>query len=390
MKKFIFLILIFCIQGIQSSEPLTKSLYMKIKYPSVYPISSDNNIFQKENGHKNLKFIIKLPSDLLSPDWSVIISPELQTVSENVMLPEVVINGENFKQKQDQQYVAYEEYVSNTIDSTLYKQEYINYQQLKDDIEHKHDEYWQYFYDEWDKQIDYEMWKSKQNTGSNRYFYPNVRESYEEQIIKQYLLRIKIQTDRYLKADMDTTGLYNKYINECIKHIKKLPRYSVELDSIKNVPKQFKYIYDGHRTLDDITDAMWKLLNEQDSVLMNLPVFDFEKIKQNEKRRILVDNIFKSMVTLPRVETSLADSTLVNYNDDLEYIYVCPNEFTDYLSDTINIKLYCRVRAIDESIYNTSSQVPLQYIFKGENISGGRPKTRPQKLNTDSITNWFE
>lgn len=392
-RIFAFILSLWIVFSVFGADPLTKKLYMSLNYPYVQPISGDKTnseyiIKQKQIGHKNLSFDVIVPVELLSPNWSVIITPQLLTNKQDITLPEVVIAGNSFKRQQDADYNAYIDYVKNTIDSTLYKEEYINYEQLKYDIEHMHDTYWQYFYDEWDMQIKYEYWKSKNLSGTHKSFYPKVKRSYEEQIRKQYELRIKIQTQRYLKAKIDTTGISKKYMNEYKAHARKLPRYSLTVDSIKNVPKQFKHMYDTSRTLDDITDAMWDLLNEHDSVLMNLPAFDYEKIKMNEKRKFLVDKVYKSMVKFPYYESALLDTTLSNYDKSFIYQYNCPNELTDYLSDTITVKLLCRVIALDETVYNTSSQNTINYIFEGKNLP---PKVIIEKeVNNDSITNWFE
>ena len=379
--------------NVSGSGPLTKKLYMSLNYPYITPVDKNNlfsntSILQKKSGHKNLKFNIIIPSELLSPNWSVIITPQLLTNAKNLTLPEVVVSGEQFKRQQDADYMMYQNHVKNTIDSALYKEEYVNYKQLKSDIENMHDTYWQYFYDEWDMQIKYEYWISKSLSGTNKYFFPSVRLSYEEQLKKQYELRIQIQTKRYLNAKIDTTGIYKKYMDECKAHVKKLPRYSTTVDSIKNVPKQFKYIYDSSRTLDDITNAMWDLLNKYDSELMNLPAFDYEKIKINEKRKFLIDKIYRTMVKFPYQTQAWVDTTLSSYENDFQLEYNCPNVYTDYLSDTVAVKLLCRVVALDETVYNTSSQDSINFIFEGSKLLPR--KIIENKINNDSISNWFE
>lgn len=394
VKRFVcFILSLSVIIYLFTSNPITKRLYLSLNYPIVYSslkdsLNDDFIVIKKTEGHKNLSFNIKIPTELLSSKWTVIVTPQLITEQENVALPKVVINGVEFRVNQDREYNSYNDYVAHTIDSTLYKKEYVNYEQLKYDIEHMHDKYWQFYYDEWDNQINYEIWKSKMGSGTTSYFYPAVRQSYEEQIKKQYELRIKIQTQRYLNAKLDTTGIYKKYMKECKLHISKLPRYSVEIDSIKNVPKQFKYIYDSSRTLDDITDSMWDLLNKHDSVLMNLPAFDYDKIKSNEKRKFLVSKIFKSIVKFPYQSSPLLDTVLYKYDVDFNYLYNCPNQYTDYLADTISIKLDCKIIALDETVYITASQNTINYVFEGNKLP--ERKRKENKIDDHPVKNWFE
>lgn len=396
LRHFLIFILTICILNVQGNEPLTKPLFLKVHYPSLAPVGKNikeisSNTYAIVDSSANMvdiSFKIIIPKEMLSDKWALSLTPYIITEEENGKLNKVVIKGWQFAKEQEEDYKKYNEFVTSTIDTSKYEEQYIDRKQLEHDIEHMHDTYWQFYYNEWENQVEYEIWKSKQS-GRSQYFYPKDRISYAEQLLKQYLLRIEIQTGRYLNANMDTTGLYNKYITEYQNHIKKLPRFSVKNDYIKKVPSKFQYIYDSGRTLDDITNAMLQLLEERDSLLMNLPVFDYQKIAENEKRILLKDKSFDKIVKFPKDRSAITDTIIYNLDKNYEYIYTYQHPITTKETETIQIKLDCKIIALDGSGYNTSAHslltFILNYVENNTDLNNRIPESEELKNDTTSF-----
>lgn len=349
---------------INGQSILTQSLFMQLRKPSLlydeyFKIQEYSNLYQLnilDADSIELEFGIFLPSRLLNSSWSVDLKPSVYSSYDEYLLPSIVVKGVQYAEKQQQQYSEYNQYIESIIDSIRYAEFYIDQEKYKNEVRTRHDMYWKFYYDEWEKQIEYEIWKSKQ-IGSVRSFSKKDQKSYKDELLKQYQLRILNQSKRYLEASMDTTGISKKYMDEYKLHIAKLPRFFVDtVYVLKHVPKKFKYIYDSRRSLEDITNNMLDLLVKRDSALMSVPVYDYSKIIENEKRSILQHEIFSSIVTLPKSEKTIVDTVIHDITRDFEILYKYRLPYSEsLLNDTIEVRLDLSVQAVDASSYQRSA-----------------------------------
>lgn len=369
-------------------EAITKPLFMQIKSPKLESVSGilvdkEANEYQINTDNKDsidISFVITVPKEMLSELWAISLTPSIESTREDGRLKDVVIKGAKFAEEQEQDYKQYDAFVNSIVDSSEYEKVYIDKEQLEKEIEQRHDMYWQYYYDEWERQVEYEIWKSKQDGSSKTYSLAN-RKTYRDQLYKQYLLRIKNQSSRYLKANMDTTGLYAKYMKEFQMHDAKMPRYIVDNNiSSKSVPQKYKDIYESRRTLDDITESMQELLEKKDSTLMALlPALDYQKIKENEKRTILQSekDIRSNLIRLPKNENTLLDTVVHDLQNDYQYRYTYRYPVVKGLNDTVKVKLASKILATDRSGFSSSAEEVLTYIvtatkeYDGNNKNNG-------------------
>lgn len=351
------------------AQIMTQPLFMQIKTPKlesyagiqIDPYGNTYHINSTGKDSIDISFLISVPKEMLSEKWAISLMPSIYSSTENGRLKDVVVKGWKFAEVQEQGYEKYNEFMNSIIDSSLYEKMYIDQKRLEKEIEHRHDMYWQFYYDEWERQIEYEIWKGEQD-GSIQTFFTKDKLSYGDQLRDQYLLRIENQSKRYLKANMDTTGLYAKYMREFKNHNAKMPRYFVgDKVPLKNVPKKFKYIYKSGRTLQDITNSMLELLVKRDSALMALPVLDYNKIIENEKRTILQAGIYDDIVQLPKNENALLDTVVYDMRSDYRYLYTYRYPVHKSQRDTIKVKLQSKILATDGSGFSTSSEDILTY-----------------------------
>lgn len=344
---------------------------MQIKTPQLesysgIQIEPYGNIYHINSMGKDsvdISFIISVPKEMLSEKWAISLTPSLFSKFQEGRLKDVVVKGWKFAEQQEQDYNRYNNFMNSIIDSSLYEKMYIDQKRLEKEIEHQHDVYWQFYYDEWERQIEYEIWKAKQD-GSIQTFSPKEQSKYGEQLRAQYLLRIENQSKRYLKANMDTTGLYAKYMNEYAIHSAKMPRYFVnEKIILRKIPKKFKDIYQSKRTLQDITNSMLELLVKRDSALMALPVLDYQRIVENEKRTIRQSNIEQDLIQLPKNENALLDTTIYDMRSDYRYLYTYRYPVPNNVRDSIKVKLTSKILATDGSGFSSNSEDVIIYVI---------------------------
>lgn len=373
VKTILIVATLFMVINMLYGEAITKPLFMQIKSPKLESasgvlINRETNEYQINTDKKDsidISFIITVPKEMLSELWAISLIPSIESTREDGRLKNVVIKGAKFAEEQDLDYKQYDEFVNSIVDSSEYEKVYIDKEQLEKEIEQRHDMYWQYYYDEWERQVEYEIWKAKQD-GSSKTFSLANRKTYRDQLYKQYLLRIKNQTSRYLKANMDTTGLYAKYMKEFQIHDAKMPRYIVDNNiSGKSVPQKYKDIYESRRTLDDITESMQELLEKKDSILMALlPALDYKKINENEKKTILQseNDIRNNIIRLPKNENTLLDTVVYDLKNDYQYRYTYRYPVVKGSNDTVKVKLASKILATDRSGFSSSAEETLTYI----------------------------
>lgn len=355
-------------------DAITKSLFMQIKAPK---LESASGILIDQEANKymitgakdsvDISFMITVPKEMLSEQWAISLTPSVESTREDGRLQDVVIRGWKFAEAQEEDYMQYNEFMNSIVDSSQYEEVYIDKERLTKEIEERHDQYWKYYYDEWERQIEFEKWKSKQD-GSSKTFSLADRKTYRDQLYKQYLLRIKNQSSRYLKADMDTTGLHARYMKEFEQHDAKMPRFIVDNEAtLKSVPHKYRDIYESRRTLDDITNNMEELLVKRDSALMALlPALDYKKIRENEKRTLLQNGIREDIIRLPKSENTKVDTIVYDVKNDYQYLYTYRYPVIEGINDTIEVKLASKILATDRSGFSTTAEESLTYVVAAE------------------------
>lgn len=338
----------------QEQEPLTKKLFLLTKSAKIIKNESAVKII---DNNAIITFTIKLPKEYLSDKWCVILSPTLTDKDTRVMLDDVVVKGKLFYYRQKEDYKRYETYISSIVDKSAYDSIFLDKKSMEEDMTFRQGLYWGVIYREWEKQIEFEKWKSEQD-GAQKFFIPD-QINYSEKLKLQYQNRIESQTVQYLKLGIDTAGLYARYMSEYEKQAAKLPRFKVKNDiNEKSIPKKYKDIFKSGRTLDDITEKIMKLIAENDSIRFSYRLND---MIENEKKMLRKDSIFYDLVPFPYNENAKTDS-VVSTNEDFIYEYVCRYPVTDN-SDSVKVSMTARIQAIDRSGYTLPPFDTLLYVI---------------------------
>ena len=149
LRHFLIFILTICILNVQGNEPLTKTLFLKVHYPSLAPVGKNikeisSNTYAIVDSSANMvdiSFKIIIPKEMLSDKWALSLTPYIITEEENGKLNKVVIKGWQFAKEQEDDYKKYNEFVTSTIDTSKYEDQYIDRKQLEHDIEHMKQKY---------------------------------------------------------------------------------------------------------------------------------------------------------------------------------------------------------------------------------------------------------
>lgn len=74
----------------------------------------------ERNGKIDLEFVVSVPRKLQNKAWRVVAVPQMRKGADTVLLDPVVVTGEDFRNLQEQQYAAWQEYLSHIVDSADY------------------------------------------------------------------------------------------------------------------------------------------------------------------------------------------------------------------------------------------------------------------------------
>ncbi|MBK5723081.1 hypothetical protein JGH11_19625 [Dysgonomonas sp. Marseille-P4677] len=331
-------------------------------------VTAKSRFTPEQNGRVNVDFVIRVPKELLSPNFRVTLAPKLLHNDSIVPLKEVVIKGQTFSDKQKQAYADYDAYVKSIVDESKYDSVFVDHKGVMDDIAFQQSFYYQQYHKEWSRQTDFEEWKStkddveamqtaKQTARDKKIYYENVRKAREKamkevakgkdttgffarymknvpkpgdlkkgkQIVeqkndyrldfyKEYSNRAKEQVMRDWATGKDTVGAYARYMKGFDKNMKTLV---LDGEDMNHVPERFRDIYREGRKMKQIKN---QALTDQDSIEIAQSRYMFEQIALNEMKKERQEEKRKELIVFP-YETNVRLDSVIQTDQQFVYYY---------------------------------------------------------------------
>ncbi|NCC09401.1 MAG: hypothetical protein EOM31_02675 [Bacteroidia bacterium] len=311
----------------------------------------------ERNGLVNINFRIKVPKTLLSTNFRMKLSPQLASHDSVIKLPIVVLKGEEFLNKQKQDYAKYDAYLNSIIDTTAYDSAFLNRKQIAKDIRSRQKFNWNIYHRQWKMQMAFMAWK---NRTEERYALFNTKqEGYRNGLYHEYLFQAQELKIRNNIMQKDTVGIEKRYLKKFKRKAGVLPQYWLQRDlTLKHVPRKYRKLYTSGQTLEDIVNPA---MTDQDSIDIAKHRYFYGKIAENETKKRRQKEIFGKMVPYPYEETMQLDS-IVTTDSDFVYYYKHVQPVLQGMK-SLHLTMKGRVDAIDLSSYVLPKSDTLTYTI---------------------------
>ena len=125
-------------QELENNEVLANQA-QKLDTSKVYKLSEvvikvRSNFASERDGKVNIDFNIIAPVDILDPNWRLSLAPQLIDGDSICQLDTVIITGEGFRDKQQGDYEAYEDFLTTIVDPSAYDSLYVDWKGLNKEI----------------------------------------------------------------------------------------------------------------------------------------------------------------------------------------------------------------------------------------------------------------
>lgn len=311
----------------------------------------------ERDGKVNVDFIVRVPKELLSPDWRLTLSPKLLHNDSIVSLQKIVLKGSNFHNRQKSDSESFAEYESSIVPESAYDSLFLDHKSVSRDLRKRQEFYWDLYSEKYNEVKDYYDWKYKVG---DRYAEANSKsEGKRLGLYHNYMRKADNESILLLAADIDTTGINNKYTKRYNKRIRLLsPFYRKKDLAIKKVPKKYKDFFLNEPSFNDLKA---RSTTAKDSIGIAKHLYNFDLITENEFKEERRDEMRKRMMSFP-VESGLLLDTIVDGGHDFVYYYKKEYPVTSGL-DRLRITMNGKVIATDKSTYNISQSDTLNYLI---------------------------
>ncbi|NDV68649.1 CDC27 family protein [Dysgonomonas sp. 25] len=313
----------------------------------------------ERNGNVKLDFVVTVPKELLSKKWRVLLSPSLIVADSVQAMPEMMIRGEEFYNKQVTDEENYQKFLNSLVEEKDYDQVMVDRKQIRKSLKNLQNFYWKNYNADWNRQVDYEKWKFER--GDVNAFLSAKEIAYNE---KKYHENARKALDRVARDYVDgkdTVGLFARYMAEFEAKTNKRKNInkSAEQVSEKEVPKKFRDLHQSGRTVNDVKNIAVTI---EDSLRIASHSFFYDDIALNEMAILRKEIIRKEIVKYPMDEyTGLElDTVLLNTDGDFEYRYSKTYPVTDDVQK-LQIAMSGKIDAVDLSGYTMADSDTLKY-----------------------------
>lgn len=323
-------------------------------------VKAKSRFAPERDGRISVDFKIVVPKEIVSNDWRLLLNPELMHNDSIVPLQKVILNGQGFVDKQEQDYADYEEFLGSLIDKSAYDSVYLDKKSVNKDIRTRQNYYFDIYFKDWKKQVAYEKWKFNREDVNSYYSAREV--GYKSNEYHKALRKIEEHTVRNLVEKKDTTGIYAKYMNAFEKKTKKYPdKWEKQELDLKEVPRKYRDIHESGRTISDVINHV---VTEKDSMDIAKNRYFFDEIALNEVAIARKDDIFKELVKFPYEENKsmVRLDTIIPEGDDFAFVYTQEYPVTIGLK-SVRITMGSRVQAVDRSEYVLPASDTLSFFI---------------------------
>lgn len=334
------------------------------------------------NGYVNLKFLVTLPKEFMQDRWQVELTPTLINGEEETEMPPIVLQGKEFKAKQDEQYSRFEAFSQGLITPAGYDSLFFDKRKHKKYMDQLKREYFDLYEAEFSLMQRYLGWK---RLTENRRIQFDIWNSarYDRSVSNKSLRTLANAYDANLYGE-DSTAL-----------MRKLERYTPERRSSKlaamrrtialeDVPRAYREFHRKGWTLDSIKN---KSLTQVDSLRVAQHTYNYNKIAENEGRIENLDTYREHYITLPRIDSTHLTQE-IETDTDYAHLYSRDVEVKEGLARRLKVILATRVTAIDNSMWHQEGLDTLNFIVSGINDLVDR--TLIERLSGEDHTQYQE
>lgn len=122
-------------------------------------VTSRSSFTPERDGRVAVNFMVRVPKELISSNWSLTLTPELLHNDSIVPLKDIIIKGEEFYNKQLGGYEAYDEYLASIIDKKDYDSVFLDRDGISKDLFERQSLFLNLYKSEWDDMMNYQQWK---------------------------------------------------------------------------------------------------------------------------------------------------------------------------------------------------------------------------------------
>ncbi|NDV66422.1 hypothetical protein [Bacteroides sp. 224] len=255
-------------------------------------VTSRTRFTSVREGYVDVDFVIQIPGRFISDDYQLCLTPELFHNDSSVVLADVVLRGKNFVEMQEQDYAAYEDYLSSLIDPSGYDTAFVDRKGLTRDIRHRRESGLNDYYSRWASVTEYWQWRyAKEEAYSKDNLMQEFRLANELSSARR---KYEGELTRRRMAGADTGSLGRAYRKECNRLNRK---YSTRKEiTLASVPKKYREIHLQGLRPEDVQPA---LPAERDSLKLANEYLLHERILMNEFQTGRKDAVFSQLVPYP-------------------------------------------------------------------------------------------
>jgi hypothetical protein len=372
-------------------------------------VTAKSRFTPEQNGRVNVDFVVKVPKEILSTNWRVTMNPILLHNDSVVPLKSVVLKGQDFYDKQKQDYADYDEYVKSIVGKSDYDSIFLDHKGVRDDINFQQKFYYGQYHKEWSRQTDYEDWKSKKDDAEaliaakqvgydQKTYHENARKA-RERIMKEHAKgkdttglfnkymknvtkpedlkkgKIKVEQKDDYRIDFykeysrrarervmddwakgkDTIGAFNRYMKGFDKNMKTMV---LEGEDMRRVPERFRDLYRSGRKMDEITNQS---LSDKDSIEIAKHRYLFEDIALNEMKQERREDKKEEMIVFPYELNTRLDS-VVQSDRDFTFYYKQDYPVSPGMK-RLRLTMSSKVDAVDRSSFTQPQSDTLSYFI---------------------------
>lgn len=320
----------------------------------------------ERNGVVNTGFIVRVPKSLINTRTQLTISPQIIFNNDSIIkLEDVIVRGGAFAAKQKLDDINYQKFLRSLVLRGDYGTVFSDRERTEKELKKLQEFYWNAYYKDWSKQVNYEKWKfDRQDQDA---FYAAQRKGVDMKNYNENALVALNMVARDYAAGVDTIGLYDKYLNELQVEEKKYYTQGLENAELEDkvVPRRYRKAHAAGVEAGDIKNFSTTRL---DSLRFASHLYDYDEVALNEVTVARINEIRGEIMKYPLDggDSFILDSVIKTRDNDLVYHYskIVP---VAKGQESFSLAMNSKVEAVDLSTFRMAPTDTLTYYITNMN-----------------------
>lgn len=277
----------------------------------------------ERNGKVNIDFIVSVPSTLINNKWQVQLTPVLYKNTRQQELEKIFLSGADFLKMQKKGYDMYKNFIASIIPDSAYMQKLFDENGYSKSIQSLEEQFYQAWKNDLLSEREFIDWRDRMN---RRFLYFNA-----------------IMENNKLTVEGRRTWK------------KKLPAYWMRREVDKSIVKSSWVNF-----LDPEYNISRKTISKTDSMEIYNKFFDFNKMRENERKKEQIEEKYREYVRFP-IQPARLDSVIQN-GSSFDYYYQQEIPVEENLKKML-LTLNGNILAIDKSTYSLPASDTLTFYI---------------------------